>query len=121
MASDSRITFCVMLLEIREDSIVGRLDAEQEHLESRLLELVQERAASGDVDSGLDDEFLLDPVGDDQVAQLLGAPGVREQIVIAEQHHVGSHGLEFLDDRPMGRRCTRVYGGGLRLKCRTCT
>ncbi len=52
-----------------------------------------------DVDAGLDDERLADPVLDDQVAQLLGPAGIREEVVVAEEHDVGRDRLELLDDR----------------------
>jgi hypothetical protein len=87
------------LLEVREDPIVRRFDAQQEHFESRLLELVQQRPALGDVDPRLDDELLLDPVFDDQVAELLGPLGIGEQVVVAEEHDVRRDGLELLDHR----------------------
>ena len=105
-AKASRTCCCVMpFLQLLQDPVVRRLDPDQEDPEPRLPGLVQEPAVLGDVDPGLDHERLANPVGDDQVAQLLGPLRIRGKIVVAEEHDIGRDRLELLDhrfDRPLG-------------------
>ncbi len=63
------------------------------------LRLVEQPAMPGHINPGLDNKGLLDLVLDDQIAKLFAPLGVREEIVIAEEHDIGRNRLEFFDDR----------------------
>ena len=87
------------LLKLPQDPVVRGLDPDQEDLEPRLFCLVEDTGMLRDVNPGLGHEDLLDPVLDNQIAKLFAPLGVREEVVIAEEHDIGRHRLQFFDDR----------------------
>ena len=51
------------------------------------------------VNPGLGDKDLLNIFLDDQIAKLFAPFGVREEVIVAEEHHIGRHGLQLFDHR----------------------
>ena len=87
------------LVNLLQDPVVGRLDPDQKDLETRLLRLVKDPRMLRNVNPGLGNKDLLDLVLDDQVAKLFAPLRVGEEVIVAEEHDIGRHRLQFFDDR----------------------
>ena len=86
-------------LKLPEDSVVWRLDPEQENPKARFLGLGEDTRVPRNVNSGLDCEDFSDTVLNNQIAKLFASIEIGEDIVIAEHYDVGSNRLDFFDDR----------------------
>jgi len=82
-----------------QDPVVGRFDPDQKDLETGLLRLVKDPRMLRYVNPGMDTKDLFDLVLDNQVAKLFAPLRVGEEVVVAEEHHIGRHRLQFLDHR----------------------
>lgn len=72
---------------------MGRFDTDQEKLETGFFGFFQQFRIPADFYAGLDAEAFLNPVLDNQVAQLLAPFRIGKKIIIAEHDHVGRNTL----------------------------
>jgi hypothetical protein len=105
-------------VKLLQDPIMRRFDPNQENLETRFLCLVEDPGMPRDVNPGLDNKDLLDLVFDNQIAELFAPFRIREEVVIAEEHHIGLNRLQFFDDRFNGSlRVAPLLPKGIETEC----
>jgi len=80
-------------VKLLQDPVMRRFNPNQENLETRFLCLVEDSGMFRNVNPGLDNKSFLDLVFDNQIANLFAPFRVREEVVIAEKHHIGRNRL----------------------------